>query len=152
MIKDRYEDEDLILHIKMDSNDEPYIEAEAVVEEITRHDITTLYKNVLRYKPKNIPIGEFTIKICDGCNFEGLLHIKQTFCPLCYDLVSSVGNFDPNDSFEVIFQTWQKRKNLIENLLNGNILKFLDDINNKTKFIPEGNSVIGEEVLVDEKW
>jgi hypothetical protein len=154
MIEDNYEDYDYPIHLMESDDGTFYLDAEPMIEEITREDIHEIYKNVLKYKPKQFPIGEFIEKGCSQCDFQGILHKKQTFCPLCCSVADEMEG-DPNFGFEEVFKKWQERKNLIEKLLSGDIVEFVTEFNKKlpkpmNKYI-NGEEIIGEEIQVDEE-
>lgn len=140
-------DSDSTLYLDDDYNIQKRID----IEEITRDDFFDLYKDIIRDKPKQFPVNEFCIRQCEngGCTFEGVIHKRQQFCPICYHLMTTLKD-DANIGYDDIIQTWIKRKNCLENIINGNLIKFVDDFNDNY----EGESAhifeFGDEVLVDD--
>jgi len=96
-----------------------YIKSEAAIEEISRENYADAYKEVLRNKPKQFSLGEFQIRHCDKCMQEFVLHKKQTFCPICKDVIEVIKE-DANYQFDEFFKKWQEDKNFLENILQGN--------------------------------
>ena len=127
------------------------------IEELTVDDFKEHYKELMRHKPKQLSIGDFYIAQCDNCHFNGILHIKQTFCPHCKKMVDVLEK-DANFNFEEIFQSWVDRKKYLENILNGDVQTFILSYKENNRLINDDyksleeieDTTVGEEVLVDE--
>lgn len=120
--------EDDIFSIEKKGN-ELILKVDPEIEEITRDDLVDYWKSIRRNQPKQLPLDQYNKIMCSLCSFSGIVHVKQNFCPLCYSIVDVLG--DANEDFDIINQEWVKEKNLLENIINGNIVEFIEDINSK---------------------
>lgn len=143
-----------MISIEIDENGKPEIKATRV-EELTVDDFKDYYKEVMKQKPKQLPMGEYRVVECDSCSFEGTIHVKQTFCPKCHKLVNVIQP-DANFDFDTLFQSWQVKKQCIESIINGNVVDFVEDYkechtmkeDDLTEYSMEEE--MGEETIVDE--
>lgn len=120
-----------------------------VVVEITKEDMVQFWKDMMNDKPKQLPIGEYKVVLCDRCNFEGIVHLRQHFCPKCYTMTSVVDE-DANYNFDNLFQAWQDQKNVLADIINGDLLEWVGNFNEGIKMDPvEFTSCMGEEQEVD---
>jgi len=128
-----------------------------IIEELTKDDILSYLNEVRRSKPVNLPVDLFHFCSCEqeSCNFRGLLFKKQRFCPVCLNLVN-VEESDIEYSYESIFQQWQKLKNSLEKIINGDIQTFVKQVEansiEKEKSLIElmHKEVCGEEPIIDD--
>jgi len=147
------DEESLAVKIKKNEDDELYLSLEPDIEHLHKQDLFSLYKYTVRHKPKQVPIGEFQVKECESCNFKGIIHKRQTFCPLCKDILSVIDE-DANEEYDEMFQVWQAKKNFIESIVNGKIIEWVNDFNeqrviDKNEDIEFENMMMGDEVVVD---
>lgn len=142
--------------IEFDDKNKPFIKTQ-YIQHITIDDVNHLYKHLLKSKPIQLSINSFYIGKCDydNCYFEGILHKKQTFCPLCKHLVSIVEE-DANYNFDDLFQQWNKKIKYIERIVTGKvkIIELAKDDSNDISYTTEdphkkNTFAIGEEVFVD---
>ncbi len=144
-------DEDL-LKLKIDSTGDLYIWRDPLIEEFEKEDFIELWKEIVKKKPKQLPIGEYSIKICDSghCDFEGIIHKKQKFCPSCYELLNIVQD-DANHKFDDLFQSWQREKAFMESIINGDIIDFVNRFNTTLENEETmDDNIIGEPINVEE--
>ena len=150
-----YEDTDFCIHMKVD--EKAYLTSEPFVESITKQDIIDIYKNILSYKPKQFPTGLYVKVFCSDCDFTGIIHKDQQFCPSCYRMDLGQDEEDVNFKFDELFEKWQKMKLYVETILNGDVIKFLNEFNSNIETdksimnAPEiTESYMGIETMVDE--
>ena len=131
------------------------LEIDQHIQEITREDLFEVYKKIKRSKPIQLPLKEFVYRECEdgGCNFMGVVHEKQHFCPLCYHIMDDLEK-DINEGFDIRFQKWQKELKMVEGIINGNIQEFITKTNEERRTERTHDEllddVLGEEVIVDE--
>ena len=146
-----YEEDTEILQVKLDHENKPYIWHDPVVEEFTKDDFVELWKDIKRKKPIQLPIAMFKIVQCDKCDFEGVVYIKQGFCPVCKDITHTVEE-DANFKFSEMIETWMIEKNYIESIINQDMKKFVFDFNKSClkKEKKADDDVFGEAIEVNE--
>ena len=127
------------IQLERDDDGELGIRKNPYIEEITKEDIKELLLEVLKTKPKQVGIGQFNVRHCDKCAEDYVLHLKQTFCPIC-KMVIEIIDKDANSEFHDLFAIWQEEKNFLERILYGSedaALYILDDIQ-------EGSTIVEE--------
>jgi len=139
--------------ISEDENGELELVKDPDVQFISKKEIMSYYKFLMRSKPKQLPIGQFQSVHCNACDFDGVVHIKQTFCPLCHHIVEKYENYDPNEHFEEKLERWVEHKNFMERMFNNDILKLVEDINSEYTELSDQDvldDMIGKEIVIDE--
>ena len=127
-----------------------YLSSNPRIEEITKEDIKDLLRDVMRNKPQQFSLGEFQIRHCDSCHHEFVLHKRQTFCPICYEICELIEE-DANFDYDELFQKWQGDKNFLENILYSNKDAVLYLAEDATPDMEENSGNIELDLLVQEK-
>ena len=147
---------DSILSIQEDDNGKFFLDVNSSIDEITKDDLLELYNDIKKEKPIQFSVNEFCFRRCEdgGCLFEGVIHVRQHFCPLCYHLMETIKE-DANEGYDSQIQMWMKEKNFIERIVNGDLVAFVNKFNKtlRENQLAEDNMEspeIGKEEDVDE--
>jgi len=137
--------------VSYDKDAKPYLAVEPGIEYITKQGVVNYYKEFLSRKPKQLKVGEYKHVDCESCEFEGVVDIKQDFCPVCLQSSLADTDIDVDKQGGVLLQKWAEEKNMIERLVTGKIIEFVENHNNNPNSDDDDDDdYIGEEVIVDE--
>jgi len=125
------------------------LEIEPSIEELTKEDLLALWRDIKREKPIQFQINTYCMTECDsgGCNFRGVVHKEQNFCPKCYHIMNTIEK-DANVDYDKLIQNWIKKKNYIEEIINSSPDQFIKYWNENIEVTVDLS--MGEEVIVDE--
>lgn len=142
-------DTDEYISIDRDDEDKPYLNPNPEIEAFTKEDFIELWKETKRNRPMQFPVDEFCIRVCNRCGFSGVVHNRQTFCPICYEIMETI-NANPNSEFDATFKRWEEEKNFIEKIINGDLLKFVKEFNKNITIEEKVEYEFGDELKTAE--
>lgn len=131
-------------------NKEGNLEKNPTIEYLTKDDFMHFFNDYLTKKPEQFPVGDYSIKNCNGdCDFQGVIHKQQLFCPICRAKLHDT-HTDPNEGYDEAFQKWQRNKNFLHNIIINNVIELeVEKLNGPVEIYNE-EDYMGEEVIIDE--
>jgi len=155
-----------VVFISYDKDAKPYLEVEPDIEEITKQDVINFYNDFKHRKPRQPRVGEFVNADCSRCGSSYIVHKSQPFCPRCFKNDDFYIKDSCDEKFRLQIDKWVKELKVIEQLMVGNIIKFVKNVNETlprisqeldkdiSNFNPnEGfEDSIGDEIKVDEDY